>query len=389
MSKLDSSVTRCEAPANAASVPVALVLPSFGFFVQFLRATDPPIQTHARQHTQLDFSHVQPTAVARRVVDFQTPGQLMGLVCWKSFVQRSDTVGVQIVAHQFHLSSLWVVLFQQAAYFLGPIDAGPAVPTTDATPATQRVEKHKHSLHPTTLIVIILTRRLAGSQRQRRLLVAYQLLAGFIHTNQGLFRRVFGGIDIEDVFHLSNEPRPVPFRNAPTLLAPRLQFIFFSARRTLSAQTEVTILRAFNSLAKSFRVQRVRPAGAWLQHMAIRWASTRPSIFAGTGGVSRTLRSSTGFSPSKTNRLRIRSTVFTCMPRVWAIWSRVNGPSGRFRSLSSSTCALRTLRTGACPHRVICCNRSRSSASSRTGYKLGVEVIRMPPCIRVYGRQPP
>jgi hypothetical protein len=116
-----------------------------------------------------------------------------------------------------------------------------------------------------------------------------------------------------------------------------LQRVFFSACRTVSRLTDVTSPRRFSSSASRCSVHRVRPVGAVEQHVATRYASAFPSIFAGVGGVARTFRFNAGYSPSQTNRFRNRSTVFTCIPNASAIRPRVSRPPARPPSLSNST----------------------------------------------------
>src|SRR5262249_2779783 len=150
-------------------------------------------------------------------------------------------------------------------------------------------------------------------------------------------------VQVEDVFHLGDEAGRVAFWHAPALLPPRLQFVFLSTKRTASPLICVTSRRRQSSSASNCNVQRVRPLGGGPQQMAIRCASTWPSILGGTGGVSRDLRSKAGCSPSQTKRLRMRATVLTCMPKALAIWASTQGPSGRSRSASNKTRAWRVL----------------------------------------------
>src|SRR5690348_15448338 len=117
------------------------------------------------------------------------------------------------------------------------------------------------------------------------MLVGRQLLGRLVHADQRHPRVVRRRVDVEDLLHLGDEPGPVPLGDAPRLLPPGLQFVFFSARRTVSIETEVTSPFRVNSPASSSSVQRARPSGGGPQQVATRWASTRPSTFGGTGGV--------------------------------------------------------------------------------------------------------
>src|SRR5690606_2515814 len=147
-------------------------------------------------------------------------------------------------------------------------------------------------------IVVVFPCGPAGGGRLSGLFVAQQLFAGLVHADQRLFVRVRGGVDVEDVFHLRDEACLVPVGNAPALLPPRLQLVFLSVFRTVSAQTLVTSPWRLSSSASRVSVHRARPSGAGPQQVAIKWASARPSILGGTAGVSRTLRSRPAASPS-------------------------------------------------------------------------------------------
>ena len=67
------------------------------------------------------------------------------------------------------------------------------------------------------------------------------------------------------------------WRDAPHLLSPRLELVFFSTLRTVSWDIERTTRRRFNSSHSICRVHRARPAGGSLQAMATNRASPSPS----------------------------------------------------------------------------------------------------------------
>ena len=78
-------------------------------------------------------------------------------------------------------------------------------------------------------------------------------------------------------------------RNAPHLLAPRLDVVFLSTLRTVSWDMVCTTLRRFNSSASRCNVQRARPSGGSLQAMATSCASPSPSS---TGAITAALAAS-------------------------------------------------------------------------------------------------
>ena len=104
------------------------------------------------------------------------------------------------------------------------------------------------------------------------------LFARLIHAHQNLIPIVRPLVDLQYVFHRAHKLRALTGRDAPTLLQPRLQFVFFlSAWRTVSVLMVPTISHSTNWSANSFRVQLARPSGGSPQAIAINRASPSPS----------------------------------------------------------------------------------------------------------------
>src|ERR1035437_2233996 len=57
-----------------------------------------------RQNGEFHLSHIEPTAMLRRVVEFQLSGDGAGLLWWKRLVERSRLVRVEIVQHHANRS---------------------------------------------------------------------------------------------------------------------------------------------------------------------------------------------------------------------------------------------------------------------------------------------
>ena len=98
-----------------------------------------------------------------------------------------------------------------------------------------------------------------------------------IHAHQNLIPIVRPLVDLQYVFHRAHKLRALTGRDAPTLLQPRLQFVFLSAWRTVSVLMVSTISHSTNWSANSFRVQLARPSGGSPQAIAINRASPSPS----------------------------------------------------------------------------------------------------------------
>ena len=132
-----------------------------------------------------------------------------------------------------------------------------------------------------------------------------QLFQPLIKANLGILSIIGAFILIEDVFHASRIVR-TGLRNTPHFLLPGLYLVFLSVRRMVSYETESTMSNSTIFPASNRRVQCSCPSGTWLQAVAIKVASARPSnlrLCPGRGS------SFNAFSkPPSTNRLRIRST---------------------------------------------------------------------------------
>ena len=105
------------------------------------------------------------------------------------------------------------------------------------------------------------------------------------------------------------------WRDAPHLLSPRLELVFFSTLRTVSWDIERTTRRRFNSSHSICRVHRARPAGGSLQAMATNRASPSPSSTVARSRL-RLRRTNVAAKPSCTQRLRTFSTVCRVTPHL-------------------------------------------------------------------------
>src|SRR5207302_58456 len=112
-----------------------------------------------------------------------------------------------------------------------------------------------------------------------RLVFRDELLGLLIHADDGLAGIVRPFIDLQHLLHVGYKRRVLLGRNAPHLLPPRLQVVFFSAWRTVSCEIESTTSRLTRCSANSRNVQRAWPRGAGEQASAVRRASPSPSSF--------------------------------------------------------------------------------------------------------------
>ena len=75
---------------------VACVLPGGDLLDEVELVRDTAIETLTRQHAELGFGHIEPTAVFRGVVPFESLDETTGFGCGEGFVERRWFVGVEV-----------------------------------------------------------------------------------------------------------------------------------------------------------------------------------------------------------------------------------------------------------------------------------------------------
>src|SRR5690606_18927947 len=312
------------------------------------------------KHAQFNFSHIQPTAMLRRVVDFQLFDDPPRFSRRESFIKRSQLMGIQIVHNQDNFLGFWEMDINQVTHTVGKIDHGALVGHFQMPPGKQRRKKDKQVTGAIALILIVILSHLARLWWQRQARFFRLLLAAFVKANQwtGGVRRSM--VDFQHIFHGTNKVSTFLFRNAPLLFQPRLKFIFFSVVRTVSRETVSTTSNSMSLSASICRLQRSWPSGAWLQASWAKRASAAPSntfdrFFCGRVWLS------AASSPSSTHFSRVRSTVRAWAPRALAISASFHAPPGWASSASSKMRARLSRRAFPLPLLTKAVSSARSS----------------------------
>ena len=103
-----------------------------------------------------------------------------------------------------------------------------------------------------------------------------QLLGPFVEADHGTLGVIRSLVDIQRVFHVAHELGVGVGRDDPLLAKPRLEFVFFSVRRTVSSLIADTISSSTSLSANNFNVHFARPSGASPQANEINRASAAP-----------------------------------------------------------------------------------------------------------------
>ncbi len=107
----------------------------------------------------------------------------------------------------------------------------------------------------------------------------YQLLGGFIHTNNGKVLIIRSLVDIKNLFHVCHKFGILLGRNYPTFYFPRLKFVFFKVLYIDTCEIVSTYSNSTTLSANIRNVHLAKPLGGSLQHNCTILASKSPSTF--------------------------------------------------------------------------------------------------------------
>ena len=179
----------------------------------------------------------------------------------EGLVQGQRVMGVQVVHHQHYSLLVGVVFINQFPHHLRPVGPGAPIRDLHSPPPLQGRKQHEPVAHPLAPVFVIVGHGGPGLRRAGLPGLLHQLLAGLIQAHQHFLVIESAMIDLQHVLHGAYQLGAALGREAPALLQPGLQFVFFRVRRTVSALMLSTISRSTNPSASSCRVQLTRPWG--------------------------------------------------------------------------------------------------------------------------------
>ncbi len=186
--------------------------------------------------------------------------------------------------------------------------------------------------------------------------------AGLIPAGPNLVFSTLPRIRVPHLLPRRHERRVAARGKAPVRLQPRLDLLWFRVLRTGSFEMLSTI--SIRRPARSFRVPRTPPSGGEEPARATRFASFAPSRSFGRR-FSGSRRRRAASRPSRTQRLRRRSTVEAPMPRPRARSTSRSLPPSRPSSAIRRICARRRRQAAPVPSTIAWSSR-RSGAERRT-----------------------
>ena len=319
------------------------------------------------QDAQLNFSHVQPTAMFGGVMDLQTFGNPAGFSRFKGFIERRKLMSVQVIHDQNNLFRFCKMNVDQVTHTMGKVNHGALPGYFDMSPRLQWCKENKEIAGAIALVLIIIFGHITRSWRQRHTSLLGQLFATFIKADKRSFWIVGTMIDRQRIFHGTDEVGTLRLWNTPLLFQPRLEFVFFKVVRTVSFDTVSTISNSMSLSASICIVHSSWPSGAWLHANWTSRASAAPSSILDRVRFGRVWLSAASM-PSMTHFSRVRSTVRWWAPRAFAISASFQPPPSWFSSAINSIWARLIRRTEPVPLLTNAFNSLRSSFSSVTRY---------------------
>ncbi len=276
-------VLSSEGPLDASLLGVAAPLPGIDFRDESGLVWKSSIEALAIQDADLDFSHVEPTGVLRGVVEDDPMQKCLSLFDAEDFFEALAKVGIKVVHDPVDTVSGVIHLFEQVANEGNEIGFGAMRGHPDGAASALGLHGHKQIAGASADLLIILSQRPAGFDRQGQARVFEQLFALFVQTHNGLLGLEGASIEIKQVVH----PLPILFRylaDTPHQLAPRLEAVFFSSRRIVSRLIGALPACARAACSSNLSVHRVAPTGGSEQAKAEMCASKFVSYRRGLPG---------------------------------------------------------------------------------------------------------
>ena len=234
-----SGILGGEAPLDDGAGLIAFSLQGLDFPAEGFLVARPLPETVAGENAELDFRHIQPAPMLGGVVKFQFPGYAPGLLRRERLVQRRLAMGVQIVQdHSNHLG-LRVDLLHQPAHLMGEVHLGAPLRHRHMPPAGQRLAGQEQVPGPSPDVLVVLPLGTPRLRRDGRADIGQQLGGGLIEADHRPCRVVGFGLKVQHILHVGHEVG-VHLGNAPLLLLPRLEGVFFKWRRTASWDSDST-----------------------------------------------------------------------------------------------------------------------------------------------------
>ena len=246
---------------------VSSLLPSIDLAAQELPAVYAPVQALTAEDTDLDLRHIQPTGVLGRVAGLDSAQELCGCARPQHIVEALPEVGAHVVQHQVNSARLGVCGGEQFADEGNEVNLDAMLSDRDDPLSCFGLDRHEQVGRAVARVLVVMLGEGALGHGQRRAVVADELQAWpCVQLKQG--------VHAVPVL-LNHQP------SAPHQLAPRLEVVLLSMRRTVSRLTPPRTGSWRATRSSSTIVQRGRPSGGVEQASAVTRASASVSYRRG------------------------------------------------------------------------------------------------------------
>ena len=153
--QLSSRIFSRKTPLDLGAGGVALVFQLLDFTLERGFVSDASVQALATKDAQLDFRHVQPTAMLRRVVKLQFAKYPPRFFWREPLVERGRLVHVQVVHHDPHPLGKRKGYVGKPLHLVGEVCHRPVLGDFDMSEAALRLTKHKQVAPAAALVFVI------------------------------------------------------------------------------------------------------------------------------------------------------------------------------------------------------------------------------------------
>src|SRR5437762_2420455 len=272
-----------ECPRDAVASGVAALLPSHDFGREQSAIGQTPIKALAIEDADLDFRHVEPAAVLRRVVKFNATQQGLRGGDAEHLLETDAEVGIEVIQDEMNAPRRGIDVVEQMLDEGHEVDLGTVIGHHHGTVSALRLDGDKQIAGADADILAIGLGRRTRLHRQRNAHLAEQLLALFVHADDRLAGAKRLGIQIKQLV----QALPVlcgQDADAPHQFAPRFEAVFFSSRRIVSRLIGPIPACTCAACSSSANVHRVAPTGGAEQAKAAICASTSVPYWRGLPG---------------------------------------------------------------------------------------------------------
>src|SRR5215216_6598457 len=187
-------------------------------------------------------------------------------------VERSRSVGVEVIQNHPYLFCLRIVIAGQLPHLLGEIYRCAPFPEIDVAPRSLRLEEHEEVAHPSALVLVVVAFGTPWPGGDGHTLLGHHLVRHLVKAHSWPLRVVGLLVELQNVLHAPHKLR-AHLWDAPLLFHPRLNVPFLSVRRTVSSEISSTTSSSTSLSASICILQRFLPSGGSEQAKAIRYAS--------------------------------------------------------------------------------------------------------------------